>query len=82
MNKSLKDFDAVLRSNPRNALALARGLTLLKKRDRIAGNTEISAAKAINHFLISNVKEVLSGFENAYSYKAISCGCPMICTKP
>jgi hypothetical protein len=49
MNKSLKDFDAVLRSNPRNALALyARRLTLLKKGDRIAGNTEISAAKAIN----------------------------------
>ena len=46
---SLRDFDVVMRFNPRNALALyARGLTLLKKGDTEAGKNDISAAKAIN----------------------------------
>ena len=46
---SLRDFDFVMRFNPRNALALyARGLTLLKRGDTEAGKKDISAAKAIN----------------------------------
>lgn len=46
---SLRDFDVVMRFNPRTALALyARGLTLLKKGDTEAGEIDISAAKAIN----------------------------------
>jgi tetratricopeptide (TPR) repeat protein len=47
--QSLTDFDVVMRFDPKNALALyARGLTLLKKGDTVAGKAEISAAKEIN----------------------------------
>ena len=47
--QSLRDFDVVMRFNPKNALAMyARGLTLLKKGDIVAGEAEISAANAIN----------------------------------
>ena len=38
-----------MRFDPKNALAMyARGLTLLKKGDIVAGKTAISAARAIN----------------------------------
>jgi len=47
--QSLRDFDVVMRFDPRNALAMyARGLTLLKKGDIVAGKTAISDAKVIN----------------------------------
>jgi tetratricopeptide (TPR) repeat protein len=48
-DRALTDFDVVMRFDEKNALALyARGLTLLKKGDAVAGNADIAAAKAIN----------------------------------
>jgi len=59
---SLRDFDVVIRFNPRNALALyARGPTRLKKGDIEAGEIDIGAAKAIN----PNVAEQFDHSESA-----------------
>ena len=47
--EALGDFEAVLRFNRKNALALyGRGLVRLKKGDTQGGATDIAAAKAVN----------------------------------
>ena len=47
--QSFRDFDVVMRFDPKNALAMyARGLTLLNKGAIVAGKTAISDAEAIN----------------------------------
>ena len=61
MNNSLVDFDAVMRFDPNSLALYARGLTLLKKGDTVAGTADITATKAIN----PNIEEQFDHSESA-----------------
>jgi len=47
-DKSVADYDAVIRIEPKNAAAVfGRGMAKLKKNDKAGGEADVAAAKAI-----------------------------------